>query len=129
MNRRFVRFLISGGTAAIVEYATFLVLQLCLGKDWLLFNQPISFAAGFAVSFLLNRSWVFRSNGVVHSELMKYGTIAVINLAAGDLVIALLSGPFSMNQFVSKFLVMAMIATWNYFLFSKIVFKPRIGQA
>lgn len=129
MNSRFIRFLASGGSAAAVEYTTFAVLQLCLGQDWLLLSQPLSFAAGFVVSFLLNRSWVFRSGGALHAELLKYGLIASMNLVVGDFMIALLAGPFRLNPFLSKLLVMAIIAGWNYLLFSKLVFKPRAGEA
>lgn len=129
MNNRFIRFLASGGSAAAVEYSTFAVLQMCLGQDWLLFSQSLSFAAGFAVSFLLNRSWVFRSSGALHAELLKYGLIAVVNLVAGDFMIVSLAGPLRLNAFLSKLLVMAIIAGWNYLLFSKLVFKPRAGEA
>ena len=129
MNTRLIRFLASGGAAAAVEYSTFIALQTFLGRDWLLLNQPLSFAAGFSVSFLLNRSWVFRSRGTMRAELIKYGLIAATNLAAGDFAIALLTGSFHLNQYVSKLLVMAMIASWNYFLFPKLVFTPRAGVA
>jgi putative flippase GtrA len=129
MDSRFIRFLASGGSAAVIEYSTFTFLQMCGGRDWLLLSQPLSFAAGFVVSFLLNRSWVFRSSGVIHTELLKYGLIAMVNLAAGEVMIVLLAGPFRLNPFLSKFLVMALIAGWNYLLFSKLVFKPRAGEA
>ena len=129
ISNRFVRFVASGGSAAAVEYSTFVVLQTSLGKGWLLFSQPISFAAGFIVSFLLNRSWVFRSSGTVHTELAKYSLMAIMNLIAGDLMIAVLTGAFHLNQFLSKLLVMTIIASWNYVLFSTLVFKPRTDKA
>lgn len=129
MKSRFIRFLASGGSAAAVEYSAFVAMQTYLGRDWLLLSQSLSFAAGFTVSFLLNRGWVFRSNGAIHAELLKYGLIAAVNLVAGDFVITLLAGPLGLNPFLSKFLVMAMIAGWNYLLFSKLVFKPRTGEA
>lgn len=129
MNRRLMRFLLSGGSSALVEYSLFALLQMHFGRSWLLLSQSVSFAAGFLVSFFLNRSWVFRSSGTVHAELLKYGLIAGANLAAGNIMIALLVGPLQLNQFLSKFFVMGIIASWNYLLFSKIVFKPRIGKA
>lgn len=61
MSHRFLRFLISGGSAAAVEYASFFILQTTLGLEWLLASQSLSFVCGFVISFLLNRHWVFRS--------------------------------------------------------------------
>lgn len=125
MTQRLLRFLVAGGSAAAVEYAAFFALQFTFGPKWLLVNQSLSFSCGFVVSFLLNRHWVFRSNGEVRHELLKYGIVAAINLAAGNLAIFLLVGPAGIHPLVSKFLVMGMIAAWNYLVFSRLVFsKP-----
>ena len=80
MTGRLTRFLISGGSAAGVEYLVFILLQMTLGKSWVLASQTVSFACGFIVSFLLNRSWVFRSSGDMKPELLKYILVAGINL-------------------------------------------------
>lgn len=125
MSPRFLRFLISGGSAAAVEYAAFFILQTTLGPDWLLASQSLSFACGFVVSFLLNRHWVFRSEGSAGQELVKYAVIAGINLAAGNLAMLLMVGPAAMHPLVAKFLVMGMIAGWNYLIFSRLVFSKR----
>ena len=106
----------------------FILLQMTLGKSWVLASQTVSFACGFIVSFLLNRSWVFRSSGDMKPELLKYILVAGINLFAGNLAILFLTGPAELNQYVSKLLVMMFIAGWNYLIFSKLVFKQRIRK-
>jgi putative flippase GtrA len=123
MNRRVFRFLLSGGSAAAVEYAAFLGLQLTLGPEWLLLNQSLSFACGFIVSFLMNRHWVFASDGHVGQELAKYGVVAAVNLCAGNVAIHLMVGPAGIHPLLAKFLVMGMIASWNYLIFSRLVFR------
>lgn len=125
MKQRLLRFLISGGSAAAVEYAAFIALQFALGSDWLLVSQSISFACGFVVSFLLNRHWVFQSDGHAGSELVKYGVVAAINLAAGNLLILLMVGRAGIHPLIAKFLIMGMIAMWNYLVFSRLVFRKR----
>ncbi len=129
MSGRLIRFLISGGSAAAAEYLAFILLQMTLGESWLVLSQTASFACGFIVSFLLNRSWVFRSSGAVKSELLKYIAVAGINLFAGNVAILLLTGPAELNQYISKLLVMMSIAGWNYLIFSKLVFKQRTRKA
>lgn len=129
MSARLARFLVSGGSAAAAEYAAFIALQWLLSEDRLFINQSLSFACGFVVSFLLNRTWVFRSSGAVSGELVKYGVIAGFNLLAGNLAIGLLVGPLQLNQYVAKLLVMVLIASWNYLIFSKLVFRQRTRNA
>lgn len=128
MTPRFLRFLVSGGSAAAVEYAAFLLLQATFGPSWLLASQSLSFACGFAISFLLNRHWVFNSKGKAGQELIKYGIVAGINLAAGNLAILLLVEAAGIHPLIAKFLVMGMIAAWNYLIFSRLVFIRGTAQ-
>ncbi|ASR42562.1 hypothetical protein BEN78_03320 [Xanthomonas citri pv. mangiferaeindicae] len=126
MTSRLLRFLISGGSAAAVEYSVFFASHLFLGREWLLLSQSVSFACGFILSFLLNRHWVFRSSGIWGVELLRYGVLAVLNLMIGIVAISALVGPAGMLPLIAKFVVMAMIAAWNYLIFSKLVFRPEM---
>ncbi|AWH20246.1 GtrA family protein [Stenotrophomonas sp. ZAC14D2_NAIMI4_6] len=123
MTQRLLRFLVAGGSAAAVEYAAFFALQFTFGPKWLLVNQSLSFSCGFVVSFLLNRHWVFRSDGNAGHELLKYGILAAINLAASNACIFLMVGPLGIHPLAAKILVMGMVAAWNYLIFSRLVFR------
>lgn len=125
MMPRLFRFLLSGGSAAAVEYAIFLLLQTQLGADWLLLNQSVSFTGGFIVSFMLNRHWVFRSEGAWGGELARYGLLAAVNLVLGNVAISLLAGPLGVPPLLAKLIVMVMVASWNYVIFSRLVFRQR----
>lgn len=128
MRHRLIRFLVSGGSAAAVEFTVFVALHALLGNPWLIASQSISFGCGFACSFLLNRHWVFRSGGAAWQELLRYALIAGINLVVGNAILLLLTGPLELNGYVAKFLVMAGIAVWNYLVFSRLVFKNTSGN-
>lgn len=128
MPYRLIRFLVSGGSAAAVEFTVFVVLHALLGNPWLIASQSISFVFGFACSFLLNRHWVFRSGGAVWQELLRYAVIAGINLVIGNALLLLLTGTLGLNGYIAKFLVMAGIAAWNYLIFSNLVFKKTSGN-
>ena len=82
----------------------------------------MSFLAGFVVSFVLNRIWVFNSKGGWWHDLIKYSVLAAVNLALGNAMIWLLVGPASLPPLLAKLLVMSLIAVWNYVIFSRIVF-------
>jgi len=130
MTPRILRFLVSGGSAAGVEYLVFLALLGWLGTGCLLLSQSLSFGCGFLVSFLLNRAWVFQSSGGMRGELVKYSAVATINLILGNLAIALMVTGLGLNALIAKFIVMAMVAAWNYIIFSRVVFRqPDSRQA
>jgi putative flippase GtrA len=122
---RLIKFLISGGSAAFLEYAMFVLLVSMFGQKYILLIQAISFLSGFILSFSLNKYWVFSNSnsGKTYLELGKYAILAAINLVISGLLILLLVENIQQNIYVSKVLVMVIIATWNYFVFQKIIFK------
>lgn len=120
-----VKFLISGGTAAFVEYVVFLGFVAIGGQAYLLLIQAASFLSGFLVSFTLNKSWVFSSknSGKTYHELWKYTVLAFVNLVISALFLWFLVDILAQNIYISKIVVMVTIAVWNYFIFQKIIFK------
>ncbi|MDA5337636.1 GtrA family protein [Stenotrophomonas maltophilia] len=101
----------------------FLLLQYTQGAHFLLASQTISFACGFVVSFLLNRSWVFRSEGGAGGELLRYALLAAINLVASNGALAIMVNGLGLPPPTAKFLVMGMVAAWNYLIFSRLIFR------
>lgn len=118
---RMLRFLLSGGSAAFIEYAVFLSLQyFAVG---LIIANSVSFFSGFIVSFVLNRAWVFSSNGAIKKQLGLYTVLAAVNFLISNGVLWLLVEPLNVPPPIAKIIAMVMIASWNYILFSKIIFK------
>lgn len=120
-----IKFLISGATAALVEYVVFLALHAIQGPEWIIFSQSISFMCGFVVSFLLNKNWVFKSVGGTSRELQKYSILAGVNLILSNLALWLFVDTLAVVFWAAKFIVMAMVATWNYFIFQRIIFRSK----
>jgi len=128
MKYRVVKFLISGGSAAFVEYIIFVCLSLYLGPTLIIISQTVSFLAGFAVSFILNKEWVFGSAGDTKKQLSKYCLLAGINLVLSNLALWIFIDQLDINHFIAKFIVMGMVALWNYALFARFIFKPRATE-
>lgn len=120
-NIKPLKFLISGGLAAITEYILFIVLVLWISLDPVI-AQPISFSAGLVTSYGLNRAWVFGTNKRIFGEFIKYGILAVINLFVGTVLIVLLDS-IGLQVLIAKIAVMVLIASWNYIIFNKYIFK------
>ena len=119
--QRIMKFLVSGSLAAITEYVSFAVMEKA--GIILIASQTISFLCGFVVSFLLNRAWVFKSKEKISRQLMKYGLLAAINLVLTNLVMNCMVYVLHVNSLIAKISVMAMVAVWNYIIFSKLIFQ------
>jgi putative flippase GtrA len=118
---RIIRFLISGGCAAVTEYGIFYLLTS--GFDlYILLANTISFMGGLLVSFLLNRQWVFRSTNSKRDEFIKYSVLAMVNLIISNGIIHILADTIGNNEMIAKLITMIMIAAWNYLIFSRLIF-------
>lgn len=118
-----VKFLISGGVAAIIEYVSFVLILVWFSSALIFTGQVISYLFGFIVSFYLQKKWVFKSKGTLGSELPKYTLLAGVNLILGVFVIWLLVNPMQSPPLIAKVIVMIMVALWNYVIFNKLIFN------
>lgn len=119
---RLTRFLLTGGAAAGVEYTIFLLLNIFFAEKWIFVSQTVSFLAGFVVSFLLNKTWVFRSQAGAKGELVRYGILGAINLVLTNVLLVFLTS-IGIIYWIAKIILMGMVATWNYLIFQKLIFK------
>lgn len=124
MIKKLSRFLTSGALAAAIEYGVFVLLFSILGFGVFVANS-VSFGCGFLVSFLLNRHWVFKSKNGAIRELTKYAILAVINLGLSNIILYLMTDMAHINGLIAKFLVMGLIAVWNYVIFSRFIFGDK----
>lgn len=129
LSRKFLNYLIIGGTAFGVEYTAFIALQ-ALSID-LLISQAASFSMGLLVSFLGNRFITFSTGDRENYYLNKkaqfglYLTLAGCNLVLSTVIIYVLVNHLLIIPAVAKIIVMAMIVSWNYLIFNKIIFRSK----
>lgn len=121
--RRILKYLITGGSAALVEFGLFILL-VHTGLPLVLSNV-ISFSAGFITSFLMNRQWVFKANGRTVRQLSLYGILAAANVVLSSSIIYILTSHASVIPSIAKVMTMGLIVLWNYILFSKVIFAER----
>ena len=120
--RKLTKFIISGGLAAVTEYSSFFVL-FNIAHLFLIGSNVASFLMGFVVSFTLNRSWLFKSNGGIKRQLTSYLILAVVNLVISNLLLLTLVHVLTLPVLIAKIISMILIAMWNYVFFSKLIFK------
>lgn len=125
-SHRLTRFIIVGGTAALVEYVVFLTLHH-LGFVLIVANS-ISFGCGLLVSYVFNRMWVFKSSGRRHTEFLSYVTLALVNLVASNLLVYAEVKALMIAVVAAKPAAMVVIAGWNYFIFPRLIFRSETSS-
>jgi len=119
--KRVAKFLTSGVSAALVEYAVFLLLVGTIAKDQVVVAQTVSFLAGLIVSFSLNRRWVFSPQRKASRTFVEYFALATINLVITNIL--LLGLHHFLPLAIAKIIIMGCVAFWNYFIFRKVIFR------
>jgi putative flippase GtrA len=128
MPVRLIKFLVTGGIAAVAEYVSFLFLGSVINLA-IVPSNVISFTVGLAISFILNKTWVFMSKNNGHRQLAYYLVLAVANAMLGSAIIWALVDVLSFSSYLAKIVVMALVASWNYLLYSKIIFADKNDNA
>jgi putative flippase GtrA len=120
-----IRYLLSGGAAVTVEYTSFLLLFYVLSAP-LIIGNSLSFLLGMLTSFLMNRQWTFKgSKGRIHYQLVLYALLALINMSLTNVLMWQFT-TWGMLPFVAKLFIIALCATWNFFIFKKVIFKKKV---
>lgn len=116
-----LKFLMSGATAAATEFVVFLILHE-IGIPLFIANA-LSFMCGLGVSFTLNKQWVFVKKGGGTQQFTMYFALACINLLVSSGLLSLFVHQLGLRPSIAKLVTMVLIASWNYLIYQKIIFK------
>jgi putative flippase GtrA len=127
---RVVRYLIAGGTAALVNLVCLFVLTSLL-HVWYLVSAIIAFIVAFVVSFLLSKFWTFTDNSTAKwkSQALMYLVITGANLGINTLLMYLAVDLLGVHYMVAQFIISGLIACESYFAYQIFVFKKSKGPA
>jgi len=118
--KRLIKYIIFGGTSALLELIFFLLLSRVLPVYAAAF---VSFLIGLIASFFFNKVLVFKKAGGARSEAWKFLLLGLVNSQLSPLLTLLLSQV--MDSSIAKVITMACIAVWNYLLMKYVIFKER----
>ena len=123
---RIVRFLVAGGCAALTEYIAYVTLLYGIHAA-LIFSQPFSFAVGLIVSYLLNKHLVFRApvntkKQLTH-QILPFLGLGLFNMVVTTVIIGVIVDVLNINELIAKLIIMALVAVWNYLIFSRVIFR------
>ncbi len=114
--KQFMSYLIVGGSAALVEWAMFGLLNeiLCIG--W----APaviISFVLALAVNYILGRCITFKKSAEhcnAKSDLLPVVVVSLIGLLLNLLLMAIFVELFGVAEMISKVICTGLVLIWNF---------------
>jgi len=129
ISDKFIRYVVTGFTAFIVDYSTFLSLYY-LAHAPLQVGVPTGIVLATIINFVMNKLWTFKATKQTSShhiviQLCLYGMLVVINSIFSYYFIHYLSD-MHISPSVGKIVAIAFCAIWNYFLYKLAIFRKNL---
>ena len=121
------RYLVSGGTAFLVDAGMLALLTESFGREHLLLWTAIAFAAGLLVTYLFSIFWVFnnRSMKSLTAEVIIFILIGVCGLGLTELFMWLFAQKAGMHYLIAKIITTILVFVWNFFAKKNILFRSK----
>ena len=118
------RYLVVGFSTVGLETLVLWILKEYIGINLIVANT-MAYTISFVFNFYLNRTWSFNSKSDISFQLKAYGILFVFNLFASNMIIHLLTNVVGLYYMLSKFISIAMIVSWNFILYKKVIYRDR----
>ena len=124
---KFVRFLIVGGVATVIQYSVLIVTV-----ERLHWNAVVASSLGYFLSaianYLLNYYFTFRSDNRHRVAATRFALIAAAGLTLNALLMELLAEKLHLPYVLAQILATVGTLIWNYWANSKWSFGRRSSQ-
>ena len=123
-HRAYVKYIFSGGTAAVVDLFLLAMLKELFGAHYLI-AASLAFIVAFFVSFFLQKFWTFGHTRMedLHAQMITYLIIAVTNLGINVGLMYFFVEIAGIWYFFSQIISGALLALMSFFLYRRLVFK------
>lgn len=121
---QFLKYLLVGGSAALLEYGVFLAsLEVLTANVYL--AHAFGFVLGLLFSFVLNKFYVFSGPQVQQAQrqFVLYAALALLNLLLGAVLLGLLIRYANLAPWLAKGMSMVAIALWNFIIYKKVIYR------
>jgi len=122
-----IRYIISGGTAAVVNLGILFIL-VHFFNNWYLISSVISYALAILVSFLMQKYFTFKdfTKDRIGEQGVLHVGIQVFNLCLNTLLMYLLVDLGGIYYLLAQIISAGSIAVYSFFLYKHMVFAPAV---
>lgn len=123
---RIIRFIISGGTGAVVNLGVLYIL-VHFFSFYPVYASVVSFICSFFVSFTLQKLWTYKNydKSTAGSQMFTFLAISLFNLGLNTLIMYAWIEYTPLHYLAAQFLTSAGIAVASFFLYKHFVFTPK----
>ncbi len=122
-----LKFIISGGTAAFINFSSFLIFTK-LFHFYYLTSSVLAFILSAVTSFCLQKIWTFKNVSIekLHIQFGIYFSIILLNLTINTSLVYLFVEYLYLGHFVSQVIAGSILAIESFFIFKHIIFKNKV---
>ncbi|WP_020529907.1 GtrA family protein [Flexithrix dorotheae] len=122
-NSQIIKFIIAGGTGAVLEIALFILFNETFGIHYLISNL-VAITTAIYVNYLISQKWVFESGRYSKGmELVAFVGISILIIGLNQLVMWAFVDGLDINERISKVTSICIVAVVNFFGKKYLVFK------
>ncbi len=111
LDASILKFATVGALTTAIDFAIFAALTKLLGAPPAGANL-VSYSSGVATSFVLNRSWTFRSNGHAGRQALQFVATNFVGLTLSTGLVGLFA--LFLPDLVAKTASVPIVFLWNY---------------
>lgn len=121
------RYLVSGGTAFLVDAGLLALLTELFGREQLLLWTAVAFCAGLLITYLFSILWVFDNRSLKSrtAEVAIFVGIGVVGLGLTELFMWLLADKAGLHYLLSKIITTVLVFVWNFAAKKLILFRSK----
>ena len=115
---QFLRYLVTGGLAFVVDFGLFAVCLYMLDWHYLLANL-VGLVAGLALNYALSIVWVFTAceRTLEKQKVIEFTLFALVGIAGvgiNQALMYLMVGLLDWNEMASKMIAAVLVLMWNF---------------
>lgn len=121
MRWRALRYVISGGSAAVTHLLVYFLLTAYL-RLWYIWSAAFAFLAAVSVSFLMQKYFTFGNldKQEINQQTALFLAVQILNLGVNALLLYIAVDWFKFHYFSSQIIVLGIVATYSFFIYQKI---------
>ena len=126
---KILRYVISGGTGAVVNIGTLYTLTHFFGI-WYLLSSIVAFILSFFVSFNLQRRWTFNQNlpHTIVRHMTMYFVVALFNLFLNTGIVYASVEYLGMWYVVAQIVAGLFVAISSFFVYQHVIFNTQYKE-
>lgn len=120
------RYLLSGGTAFIIDIGVMVLLKEVLGVNYLL-ASVIGFIVGLIFTYILSIRWIFNERRLANrwNELVIFALIGVVGIGLTWIFMKIFTEILLIYYVISKVLTTIIVSLWNFTAKKLILFTKK----